>query len=57
VEFLLSPELFIVGGGISLRASEYLPNLKLQTPIVPAVFRNEAGIVGAAIQAFAPERS
>ncbi|MDQ1056515.1 polyphosphate glucokinase [Arthrobacter globiformis] len=55
VEFLLSPELFIVGGGISQRASEYLPHLKLQTTIVPAVFRNEAGIVGAAIQAFAPE--
>ncbi|MEV7634305.1 polyphosphate--glucose phosphotransferase [Microbacterium sp. NPDC089318] len=50
VEFLFSPELFIVGGGISKRADEYLPNLKLRTPIVPAVLRNEAGIVGAAIE-------
>ncbi|MFN3924882.1 MAG: ROK family protein, partial [Pseudarthrobacter sp.] len=50
VEFLFSPELFIVGGGISKRADEYLPNLRLRTPIVPAVLRNEAGIVGAAIE-------
>ncbi|TLM82856.1 polyphosphate--glucose phosphotransferase [Pseudarthrobacter sp. NamE5] len=50
VEFLFSPELFIVGGGISKRADEYLPKLKLRTPIVPAVLRNEAGIVGAAIE-------
>ncbi|PTT64657.1 polyphosphate--glucose phosphotransferase, partial [Arthrobacter sp. HMWF013] len=49
VEFLFSPDLFIVGGGISQRADEYLPNLKLRTPIVPAVLRNDAGIIGAAI--------
>ena len=48
VEFLLSPELFIIGGGISQRSNEYLPNLKLRTPVVPATLRNEAGIVGAA---------
>jgi polyphosphate glucokinase len=48
VEFLFSPELVIVGGGISQRAHEYLPNLRLHTPIVPAVLRNEAGIIGAA---------
>ena len=50
VEFLFSPELFIVGGGISKRADEYLPNLRLRTPIVPAELRNEAGIVGAAVE-------
>ncbi|ASN51785.1 polyphosphate--glucose phosphotransferase [Sinomonas sp. R1AF57] len=50
VEFLFSPELFIVGGGISKRADEYLPRLKLRTPIVPAKLKNEAGIVGAALQ-------
>jgi polyphosphate glucokinase len=48
VEFLFSPELFIVGGGISERAYEYLPNLNLRTPIVAAALTNEAGIVGAA---------
>ncbi|MDQ4500822.1 polyphosphate--glucose phosphotransferase [Sinomonas sp. ASV322] len=50
VEFLFSPELFVVGGGISKRADEYLPRLKLRTPIVPAELKNEAGIVGAALQ-------
>ncbi|WP_458110855.1 ROK family protein [Arthrobacter sp. R1-13] len=50
VEFLFSPELFIVGGGISKRADEYLPRLKLRTPIVPAVLKNDAGIVGAAVE-------
>ncbi|HET6240391.1 MAG TPA: ROK family protein [Arthrobacter sp.] len=49
VEFLFSPELFIVGGGISKRADEYLPRLKLRTRIVPAELKNDAGIVGAAL--------
>jgi polyphosphate glucokinase len=50
VEFLFSPELFIVGGGISKRSDEYLPRLKLRTPIVPALLKNDAGIVGAAAE-------
>lgn len=50
VEFLFSPELFIVGGGISKRADEYLPHMKLRTRIVPAELKNDAGIVGAAIE-------
>ncbi|MDP5226188.1 MULTISPECIES: polyphosphate--glucose phosphotransferase [Arthrobacter] len=50
VEMLFSPELFVVGGGISKRADEYLPRLELRTPIVPAKLKNEAGIVGAALQ-------
>lgn len=50
VEFLFSPELFIVGGGISKRADEYLPRLDLRTKIVPAELKNEAGIVGAALE-------
>lgn len=50
VEFLFSPELFIIGGGISVRADEYLPKLDLKTPTVQAELKNDAGIVGAAIQ-------
>ena len=50
VEFLFSPELFIIGGGISKRADEYLPRLLLRTPIVPAKLKNDAGIVGAALE-------
>ena len=43
--------LFIVGGGISKRSSEYLPSLELRTPIIPAQLKNHAGIVGGALQA------
>lgn len=51
VEFLFSPELFIIGGGISKRSEDFLPKLKLRTRIVTAQLRNNAGIVGAALQA------
>ncbi|MDR1078413.1 MAG: ROK family protein [Propionibacteriaceae bacterium] len=48
VEFLFSPDLFVVGGGISRNSDKFLPLLSLKTPIVPAALRNHAGIVGAA---------
>jgi polyphosphate glucokinase len=48
IEFLFSPDLFIVGGGVSKNADQFLPLLDLKTPIVPAVHRNNAGIIGAA---------
>ncbi|WP_291036903.1 polyphosphate--glucose phosphotransferase [Herbiconiux sp.] len=48
VEKLLSPDLFIVGGGVSKHYDEFLPQLELQTEIVPATLRNNAGILGAA---------
>lgn len=48
LEDLFSPELFIVGGGVSKSHEEFLPLLRLHTPIVPAVHRNNAGILGAA---------
>ncbi|MFT4283506.1 MAG: ROK family protein [Protaetiibacter sp.] len=54
VEFLFSPELFIVGGGVSKHYEEFLPLLELETPIVPAVLRNNAGILGAAWLAAQP---
>jgi polyphosphate glucokinase len=48
IEFLFSPDLFVVGGGVSKHADKFLPLLKLKTEIVPAVHRNNAGIIGAA---------
>jgi len=48
IEFLFSPDLFIVGGGVSKHADAFLPLLKLNTPILPAIHRNNAGIIGAA---------
>lgn len=51
LEFLFSPDLFIIGGGISSCADRYLPNIKLRSPTIPAQLNNGAGIVGAALQA------
>ncbi|RAZ34617.1 polyphosphate--glucose phosphotransferase [Microbacterium sp. SMR1] len=56
IEFLFSPDLFVVGGGVSKHADKFLPLLDLKTPIVPAVHRNNAGIIGAAALALAGER-
>lgn len=48
LEALFTPDLFIVGGGVSKEHELFLPLLKLKTPIVPAENRNSAGILGAA---------
>jgi len=48
LEFLFSPDLFVVGGGVSRKAEKFLPLLKLETPIIPATLKNAAGIIGAA---------
>ena len=48
LEQLFSPDLFIVGGGVSKTYDDFIPLLKLNTPIVPAVHRNNAGILGGA---------
>jgi polyphosphate glucokinase len=49
VEFLFSPELIIVGGGVSRRTDKWLPHIDISTELVPAALTNEAGIVGAAL--------
>lgn len=51
VEMLFSPDLFVVGGGVSKKHEKFMPLLELKTPMVPAVLFNTAGIVGAAYQA------
>jgi polyphosphate glucokinase len=54
VEHLFSPQLIIIGGGISRKHEKFLrfsqPN---RTPVLPARLRNDAGIVGAACWAVA----
>jgi polyphosphate glucokinase len=49
LEALLSPDLFIIGGGISKRFDDFSPWLAVQAKVVPATLRNHAGIVGAAM--------
>jgi len=51
MEKLFWPDLFIIGGGISKKSEKYIPLLTVETPVVPAQFLNEAGIVGAALAA------
>lgn len=50
-EMLFSPDLFVIGGGVSQSYEKFLPMLTIKTPIVPASLRNSAGIVGAAFAA------
>ncbi|MFC7825023.1 polyphosphate--glucose phosphotransferase [Streptomyces sp. NPDC057375] len=52
VEMLFSPELFIIGGGVSRKSHKFLPRIEgIRAEIVPAQLQNNAGIVGAAMHA------
>ncbi|MFK8907902.1 polyphosphate--glucose phosphotransferase [Streptomyces sp. YS-3] len=52
VEMLFSPELFIIGGGVSRKAEKFLPLIEgIRAEMVPAELQNNAGIVGAAMTA------
>ncbi len=51
INFLLSPDLFIIGGGASKKLGKFNDQIKIDTPIVPAESENEAGIIGAAMAA------
>jgi len=56
VEMLLSPDLIVVGGGVSKKYKEFLPLLQLRAPIIPAKLFNTAGIAGAAAYAEAERK-
>lgn len=51
IDRLFSPNLIILGGGVSKNAQRFLPYLTVRPPVVVATFRNDAGIVGAALAA------
>lgn len=48
-ERLFQPDAFIVGGGVSRKHEKWVPLLSVDTPVIPAQLRNQAGIVGAAM--------
>ena len=48
---LFSPDLFILGGGISADFAEWEGYLDVNVPVAAARLRNQAGIVGAALAA------
>jgi len=51
VDRLIWPDLVVVGGGVSKKADRWLPLIDVRAPVRPAEFRNDAGIVGAALLA------
>jgi polyphosphate glucokinase len=51
MEALFWPDLFILGGGVSKKYDKFIPLLETRAKIVPAQWRNQAGIIGAALAA------
>ena len=53
LEFLLNPDLVILGGGVSQKADKFLPIVQetVKVPVVPAQLQNQAGLIGAALVA------
>ncbi len=48
---LIRPDLIIVGGGASNKYEKFSPCFNVETEVVPAQLRNQAGIIGAALAA------
>ena len=59
LEKLFSPDLFIIGGGVSNKSEKFLPYLTSKTEVIveAAQMRNDAGIIGAACLAIHPQGS
>lgn len=57
VESLFYPDLFILGGGASKNFDKFADFLTARTPVVPAALLNDAGIVGAAMEAYEHHRT
>jgi polyphosphate glucokinase len=56
VEFLLWPDLIVIGGGISKKSEKFFPHLTARTKVVAAEMHNDAGIAGAALAGI-PEKA
>jgi len=52
VERLFTPDLIVLGGGVSKKPEKWLPEVHIRTPVREAKLRNNAGIVGAAMVAY-----
>jgi polyphosphate glucokinase len=51
LEMLFSPDLFVIGGGVSKEHDAFFPHIRISTPTKPAELFNNAGIVGSAVLA------
>jgi polyphosphate glucokinase len=54
LDTLFSPDIYIIGGGISKKHKKFLRYLRTTAEVVPAQLLNNAGIVGAALAARYP---
>ncbi|MGB5323610.1 polyphosphate--glucose phosphotransferase [Lutimonas sp.] len=52
IELILSPDLFIIGGGASKKLHKFKDQIHIRAKMIPAENKNEAGIIGAAVGAF-----
>ena len=48
IDYIFSPHLIVIGGGVSKKHEKFFPHLTVEARIVPAALRNRAGIIGAA---------
>ena len=51
LDFIFSPDLFIIGGGISKRFDRFIEYIDVNAKVVPAKYLNDSGIIGAAMAA------
>lgn len=51
LEFLFTPCLFIIGGGVSKKIDNFRKQLTVKAEVVPAKLQNQAGIIGGALWA------
>lgn len=51
LDFYLSPDRFIIGGGVSKEFISYKNFITIKTPVEPASLQNAAGVIGAAMAA------
>lgn len=51
IDKLFWPNLIILGGGVSKQPEKFIPRLTVRPRVVPAMLRNDAGVVGAAMAA------
>lgn len=49
IEYLLSPDCIIIGGGVSANPEKFFPYIDLKAELLPADMCNNAGIIGAAL--------
>lgn len=48
-ERILTPDIIVLGGGVSKKFEKYEKHIEIDTPVKPASLQNSAGVIGAAL--------